>query len=115
MQSKTTFKDIGNYIVHTDGRVWSKYKEDWMTPKLSKKGYHQYHLSLDGKRTYTYAHRLIAETFIPNPDNLPEVDHISGVKTQNNLENLRWCTGKDNIQAYRDTLNKSQGNTQNAR
>ena len=93
-------KERGNYIVYSDNRVWSKVSNKFMKPRLNKKGYQQYHLALDGKNTYVFAHRLMAETFIPNPDNLPELDHISGVKTQNNISNLRWCTGKDNIQAY---------------
>lgn len=43
------------------------------------------------------AHRLVAETFIPNPDNLPEVDHIDGNKQNNNQKNLRWVSHKDNM------------------
>ena len=42
-------------------------------------------------------HRLVAETFIPNPTNLPEVDHINTITTDNNIGNLRWCTHKENI------------------
>ena len=43
-----------------------------------------------------YIHRLVAETFIPNPDNLPEVDHIDCDRTNNRVDNLRWCTHQDN-------------------
>ena len=48
-----------------------------------------------------YIHQLLAKAFIPNPDNLPVVDHISRVKTDNRLDNLRWSSFKDNM------LNKS--------
>ena len=47
-------------------------------------------------------HRLVAEAFIPNPDNLPVVDHLDADKANNNVENLRWCTQQDNTQAAKD-------------
>ena len=55
-----------------------------------------------------YLHRLIAETFIPNPDNLPCVNHIDGNKTNNDLHNLEWCSLLDNIRhAYKNSLMKN--------
>ena len=48
-------------------------------------------------------HRLVAMAFIPNPDELPVIDHIDGVKSNNCVENLRWCTQKENTQAAYDT------------
>lgn len=55
-------------------------------------GYRQ--TCVDGK--VHYIHRLVAETFIPNPENLPEVDHINRIKTDNRVDNLRWSSVKDN-------------------
>lgn len=44
-----------------------------------------------------YVHRIVAQAFIPNPDNLPTVDHINGDTTDNRVENLQWLSHKDNI------------------
>ena len=59
-------------------------------------GYYAYYLR-DGSKSYkVYLHRAIAEAFIPNPMNLPQIDHINTIRTDCRIENLRWCTPKQN-------------------
>ena len=66
--------------------------------KLSKnQGYIQVHLYKNGIRTGLKVHRLVAEAFIPNADNLPQVNHKDEDKTNNSVDNLEWCDHKYNV------------------
>lgn len=70
-------------------------------------GYIQVEFKKDNKRYLKLVHRLVAETFIPNLKNLPQINHIDGNKQKNNIENLEWCTNSENqIHAYHMGLNK---------
>ena len=64
--------------------------------KDNKVGYCRIMLSKDNKQKRFLIHRLLAEHFIPNFQNKPCIDHINGDKSDNRLENLRWCTYKEN-------------------
>jgi HNH endonuclease/NUMOD4 motif len=79
-------------------------------PRYNNCGYLEVRLSKGG-RTYTrFVHKLVAEAFVPNPDNLLEVNHISGDKTDNAPANLAWVTHAQNVQhAYDNGLNKNKG------
>ena len=72
--------------------------EHIMKYRLAKNtGYCLLKLTKYGKEKHVFVHRLVAETFIPNPNNLPEINHIDGNKENNCINNLEWCTAKENI------------------
>ena len=75
----------------------SKIKGKTLKPKRDKKGYLFVSLSKDGKVKNFTIHRLVATAFIPNPENLPIVNHKSEIKHDNCVDNLEWCTQKYNV------------------
>lgn len=67
-----------------------------LTPNLERHGYVYCMLYKDNKSYSRQVHRLVAKTFIPNPNNLPQVNHIDGNKENNSINNLEWCTDIEN-------------------
>ncbi len=75
---------------------------------FDSRGYPYISLLKNNIRSRCAIHRAVAEAFIPNPENKPEVNHINGIKTDYRIENLEWCTHQENIQhAFRTGLIKS--------
>lgn len=83
--------------------VVSKLKGGVMKLGESNRGYYHIILRKDGKAYTLRINRLVAEAFIPNPDNLPQVNHIDGDKKNNAVSNLEWCTCSHNIIHAMDT------------
>ena len=67
-----------------------------LKPAIASGGYLQVKLYKNGIRKHKYIHRLVAEAFIPNSENLPQINHRDEVKVNNNVENLEWCTREYN-------------------
>ena len=67
-----------------------------LTPRLDGKGYEMVALYKEGKARNTKVHRLVAQAFIPNPNNYPQVNHKDENKTNNDVKNLEWCTNEYN-------------------
>lgn len=84
-----------DYMITKDGKIWSNKSERFLKYTLVN-GYYCIRIN---QKSFT-VHRLVAETFILNPDNKPYVNHINSIKTDNRVENLEWITQKDNCAAH---------------
>lgn len=95
-------KDIpgweGLYACDTEGKIWSYRTNKFLSPSKSKTGYLHVTFTNNGKRYDYRVHRLIAMTFLDNPENKEQVNHIDGNKLNNYLSNLEWCTAEENIE-----------------
>jgi hypothetical protein len=85
-----------DYKISDDGQLYSVRGDKLLKYNIDQDGYAYYTLCVAGSRHTFKAHRLVAEAFIPNPENKPAIDHINGIRTDNRVENLRWVTNKEN-------------------
>ncbi len=95
-------------LIRSDGMIFipenKSIKAHWTYGTLQPDGYYRVHI----RHKMYKVHRLVAETFIPNPDNKPLVDHIDRNPGNNNVENLRWVTHRENM--YNTKTNREEGN-----
>lgn len=97
MEEFRDLKGFDNYQISNLGRIYSKKRRVCLKIKrLGNNGYYQVRLCKEGKYIYKNLHRLIAETFIPNPNNLRTVNHINGNKLDNRISNLEWASDCNN-------------------
>lgn len=86
------------YYVTEDGNIWSDFHKKFLNKRKEKNGYLTVCLYKRGKGNYRYlVHRMVAECYIPNPNNLPEVNHKDLNKENCAAYNLEWCTHSENI------------------
>lgn len=118
---KEIWKDVvgyeGYYQVSNLGNVRRILKDGSFRPvavTANKKGYGRVHLCVNNKKKRLACHRMVAQAFIPNPENKPEINHIDGNPSNNILNNLEWCTRSENIKHSFHVLkrvNPMQGKT----
>lgn len=96
---KEVWKDIlgyeGVYQISSHGRVYSV-RRDLYISVYEKNTYSYVSLSFKNKRKHIRLHKIVAQHFIPNPKNKPQINHINGKKNDNRVINLEWCTAKEN-------------------
>lgn len=101
-------RSLDRYVKNPYGTL-SLRKRKINKQRYDKDGYKQVNLSKDGKNKYYFVHRLVAQAFLPNPNNYPIINHIDEVKDNNCVDNLEWCTVKYNTNYGNCPQNISNG------
>lgn len=102
ISNRGNIKSLARVVDRGDKGSYLRNEKD-LSLSLNKDGYIKVCLQKEGVRTHTNVHILVAKEFIPNPEDLPEVNHKDGNKSNNIISNLEWCTKKFNRQHAYDT------------
>lgn len=102
-----------NFWIEDTGRLRNARTKRWLKGAVNK-GYHFYSLFFRGKQYIFYTHRLVAEYFVPNPDNLPIVHHKDGNKLNNFYLNLEWISAKEHSQTIKELRQRKKACWQKA-
>lgn len=92
--------EFSNYAISSIGRLKNKSRNSFLKPNKTLSGYITYHI----KNMTKCAHILTAQTFIPNNENKPQIDHINRIRDDNRIENLRWVTHIEQAQNRTETF-----------
>lgn len=103
MQSYIYDGQVTHYQISEDGKLFNTKTGKYPKGYINKMGYLVYYFSFNGVKRELYAHRMVAQTFIPNPENKECVNHKDGNKLNNNINNLEWVTKAENNRHARDT------------
>ena len=106
----------GIYQINPQGEIYSCYRKTPLKGWIEKTGYRAVSLWKEGKATRATVHTLLAKQFIPNPNNLPEVNHIDGCRIHNHVSNLEWVSRQGNalhavrtgLKTYTNRLTKDE-------
>lgn len=100
------YKHFTGYDISPDGYVININRRKPVKPQLNNCGYLRVQLCSASEKPRFFVHRLVAELYIPNPGNLPQVNHIDGNKLNNSVTNLEWCTSSQNHKHAFDSLGR---------
>ena len=102
--SKFKVTKYQDYLASADGKIYSMKSNLILSPRIDKDGYEEVSIMIDAKQTSKTVHRIIADTWIPNPENLPFVNHKNGNRSDNRVINLEWTSVSEN------NMNKNKNN-----
>lgn len=108
MEKYMVINNFENYAISNYGNIKNVKKNKILKPVKNKNGYLEYTFCQNGIKKTFRIHRLVGLYFIPNIENKPYINHKNGIKTDNNVNNLEWCTAKENDTHARLTGLKNQ-------